>query len=352
MGTNPYSDLPKSAFWKTGVAQENPYAIEDIYKKKFDIPADTKIATAGSCFAQHISRHLKKNRYNILDVEPPPRGLPDKLHQKYGFSMYSARYGNIYTVRQLLQLAQEVAGEWKPQNYIWEKNGKFYDALRPAVEPEGLDSPEEVSEHRQFHVSRVKELFESLDLFIFTLGLTEMWVQKESGTVYPTAPGTLVGDFDEHLYEFQNAQFSEIIGDFNLFQKVLKKIRGGKRFKCLLTVSPVPLTATASGRHVLPSTIYSKSTLRSAAGQLSTNQAHIDYFPSYEIVTNPRIHSAAFADNLRSVRDETVEVVMSHFFAEHPAIKARKEKQVSSQSSKTTLEDVQCEEALLEAFGQ
>lgn len=352
MARNPYSDLPKSAFWKTGVAQENPYAIEGIYKKKFNIPPDAKIATAGSCFAQHISLHLKKNGYNVLDVEPPPPGLPDKLHQKFGFSMYSARYGNIYTVRQLLQLAQEVAGEWTPQNYIWEKSGKFFDALRPAVEPEGLDSPEEVVEHRQYHVSRVKTLFESFDLFIFTLGLTEMWVHKESGTVYPTAPGTLVGDFDEKILEFQNAQFSSIIGDFNLFQQVLKKIRAGKPFKCLLTVSPVPLTATASGKHVLVSTMYSKSTLRSVAGQLSTNQGHIDYFPSYEIVAKPRMHSTAFADNLRSVRDETVETVMRHFFAEHPAIKAKKEKQNSSQSSKNTLEDVQCEEALLEAFGK
>ena len=352
MRNNPYSDLPKSAFWKTGVAQENPYSIEGIYKKKFKILPNAKIATAGSCFAQHISRHLKKNGYNVLDVEPPPPGLPNKLHQKFGFSMYSARYGNIYTVRQLLQLTQEVAGEWNPENYIWEKDGKFYDALRPAVEPEGLDSPEEVIEHRQYHLYRVKELFESLDLFIFTLGLTEMWVHKESGTVYPTAPGTLVGDFDPQLYKFKNGKFSEIIDDFNLFKKVLKKVRGGRPFKCLLTVSPVPLTATASGSHVLPSTIYSKSILRSVAGQLSTYQSHIDYFPSYEIVTNPRMHSVAFADNLRSVRDETVEVVMSHFFAEHPAIKARKGKQVSSRSLNQTFEDVQCEEAMLEAFGK
>lgn len=352
MGKNPYSDLPKSAFWKTGVAQENPYAIEGIYKKKFDIPANAKIATAGSCFAQHISRHLKKNGYNVLDVEPPPPGLPENLHQKFGFSMYSARYGNIYTVRQLLQLAQEVAGEWTPQNYIWERNGKFYDALRPAVEPEGLDSPEEVIEHRQFHISLVKELFETLDLFIFTLGLTEMWVHKESGTVYPTAPGTLIGEFNEDLYEFNNAQFNQIIGDFNLFQGVLKKIRCGKKFKCLLTVSPVPLTATASGRHVLTSTMYSKSTLRSVAGQLSTNQAHIDYFPSYEIVTNPRMHSIAFADNLRSVRDEIVETVMRHFFREHPAIQKENKNTILHQSTMKTEEDIQCEEAMIEAFGK
>ena len=267
--------------------------------------------------------------------------------------MYSARYGNLYTVRQLLQLAQEVAGEWTPRNYIWEKRNKFYDALRPTVEPEGLNSQEEVIKHREFHVSRVKKLFESLDLFIFTLGLTEMWVHKESGTVYPTAPGTIAGDFDDQLYKFRNPMFSSIIDDFNLFQKVLSKIRGGKPFKCLLTVSPVPLTATASGKHVLQSTIHSKSILRSVAGQLSANQAHIDYFPSYEIVTNPRMHSVAFADNLRSVRDETVEIVMKHFFKEHPSVLERSEiSSPSSHSSAETKGDIQCEEALLEAFGK
>ena len=351
MGNNPYSALPKSAFWKTGVAQENPYLIEGLYRKKFEIPPSAKIATAGSCFAQHISRHLKKNGYNVLDVEPAPPGLPEHFHQKFGFSMYSARYGNIYTVRQLLQLVQEVAGDWTPQNYIWEKNGKFFDALRPAIEPEGLDSPEQVIEHRQLHISRVKLLFERLDLFIFTLGLTEMWVHKESGTVYPTAPGTLVGEFDENIYEFKNAHFADIISDFNLFQRLMvRKVRSGRPFKVLLTVSPVPLTASASGRHVLQSTVYSKSTLRSVAGQLLTNHSHIDYFPSYEIVTNPRMHSTAFNENLRSVRSEAIDVVMRHFFSEHLAFDDKVSEFSSPQFQKSKHEEVQCEEVLMEAF--
>jgi len=350
MGANPYSNLPPSAFWKSGVTQENPYSIEGIYKKKYNIPPNTKIATAGSCFAQHISRHLKKNGYNVLDVEQPPPGLPENLHQKFGFSMYSARYGNIYTVRQLLQLTQEVAAEWSPQNWIWEKNGRFFDALRPAVEPEGLDSPEEVIEHRQYHIVRVKELFENLDLFIFTLGLTEMWIHKESGTVYPTAPGTLVGKFDENIYAFKNAQFFEIIIDYNRFQEVLGKLRGGRPFKVLLTVSPVPLTASASGNHVLVSTSYSKSTLRSVAGQLSSNLHHVDYFPSYEIVNNPRLHSTAFAENLRSVRNETVENVMGHFFAEHPKFSYIHPESSNESKNKSTPDGLQCEEALIEAF--
>ena len=351
MGNNPYSDLPKSAFWKTGVAQENPYEIEGIYKKKFNIPANAKIATAGSCFAQHISRHLKKNGYNVLDVEPPPPGLPENLHQKFGFSMYSARYGNIYTVRQLLQLAQEVAGEWTPQNFIWEKSGKYFDALRPAVEPEGLDSAEEVLIHRMHHISHIKKLFKRFNIFIYTLGLTEMWVHKASGTVYPTAPGTIAGKFDDEIFEFQNSHFDSINNDLSEFIQVVKRIRGGKSFRIILTVSPVPLTATASGHHVLTSTTYSKSTLRAIAG-LWAEQPFVDYFPSYEIVNNPRLHSTAFSDNLRSVRDETVETVMRHFFKEHPFRDRNFSKSKSTRNSSKPLNNVQCEEALMEAFSK
>ena len=118
-----------------------------------------------------------------------------------------------------------------------------------------------------------------------------------------------------------------------------------------MTVSPVPLTATASGKHVLVSTVHSKSILRAVAGQLSAINRNIDYFPSYELVNNPRLQFSTFKDNLRSVRDETVMMVMKYFAREHPPIQ-RKNKVNQNLENKNikTLEDVQCEEALLEAF--
>ena len=195
----------------------------NIYKKKFDIKPNTKIATAGSCFGQHVGNHLKRNGYQVIDEEIAPPGLPDELHQKYGFSLYSARYGNIYTVRQLLQLAQEVAGERKPENYIWKKNGKFFDALRPSVEPDGYDTEKQVVEHREFHIQNVKDVFLKMNLFIFTLGLTEMWVHKESGTVYPSAPGTIAGEFDGDIYEFQNAEYYIQIFYINFLYNLLNE---------------------------------------------------------------------------------------------------------------------------------
>ncbi len=340
---NPYSELPPYCFWRTGVAQENFDFIKNIYQKKFEIHPTTKIATAGSCFAQHISSHLKKNGFLVLDYEKAPPNIPDDSHQKYGYSMYSARYGNIYTVKQLLQLTEEVAGLRKPSNYIWERNDRFFDALRPSIEPEGYFTKGEVSKNRRLHLKKVKEVLKDMDLLIFTLGLTEMWIDKEFGTVFPTAPGTIAGKYDKNIYEFKNAQFSEILIDFRKFQQTLKKIRKNKPYKLLLTVSPVPLTATASGRHVLFSTIYSKSILRAVAGQLSNNQKNIDYFPSYEIVNNPKLNASSFEKNLRTVKKETVEKVMKHFFKEHKPIKLK--------SSKLKIDDdLLCEDALLESF--
>lgn len=344
---NPYDNLPKKAFWRSGVVESSPFNLDGIYTKKWPIDVRWNIATAGSCFAQHISHHLKINGFNVLDMEPPPPGLPQQLHKRYGFAMYSCRYGNIYTVHQLLQLVKEASGDYKPVDFIWEKEGRYFDALRPAIEPEGLASIDELLVHRQSHLGRVLKMLRTMDLFIFTLGLTEAWVHRESGTVYPTAPGAIAGSFDEKVYMFKNYQFQEIIGAFSEFQEILVKLRpDGKLPKMLLTVSPVPLTATASGKHVLAATTYSKSILRAVAGQLSDENSHIDYFPSFEIITNQGAHGSFYESNIRSVRREGVEVVMKTFFAEHGATASL------PLVPKSEEEDIQCEEVLLEAFGK
>ena len=64
------------------------------------------------------------------------------------------------------------------------------------------------------------------------------------------------------------------------------------------------------------------------------------------------MHSTAFADNLRSVRGEAVEAVMKHFFVEHPVLDVQTDQSKSRRrmQKSSSLEQAQCEEALLEAF--
>jgi hypothetical protein len=347
MSNSPYADLPPSRFWRTGVSEQSPQTINDIYRKKFEIAPTDRIATAGSCFAQHISRQMKRRGYRVLDVEPPPPGLHGAEATRYGYDLYSARYGNVYHIRQMLQLALEATGARQPADCIWEKDGRYYDAMRPSVEPDGLDSPEEVALLRANHLRRVEELLRTVDIFVFTFGLTEAWIHRESATVYPVAPGTIAGAFDPSVHAFKNFGFAEVYADFLDFRALLKSFNPEIRF--LVTVSPVPLTATACPEHVLPATTYSKSVLRAVAGQLFQDLEDVDYFPSYELIATPFSRGAFFHDNLRSVTDEGVANAMRVFFSEHSSAALLP---ADPHALITSAEELVCEEILLEAFGQ
>lgn len=354
--TSPYEGLPSERFWRTGVAESHPLTIENLYRKKFSISPQDRIATAGSCFAQHISVHLRKAGFTVIDAEPAPPGLSLEHARQYGYNLYSARYGTIYTTRHLLQLAREALGQFEPVDAVWQSKGRFHDAMRPTVEPNGLTSIEEVTAHRQKHLERVRGLLRTADLLIFTFGLTEGWLHAASGTVYPTAPGTVAGSYDAEIHQFKNFTFNEIYSDFCDFRRLVK-LRNPK-LKFLLTVSPVPLTATASEIHVLQATIYSKSVLRAVAGQLSESFEDVDYFPSYEMIASPYSRGFFYESNLRSVNDGGVSAVMRVFFSEHkPPIQdtaeseappRRKRQAPHSTETGTTV----CEDALLEAFAK
>lgn len=312
--SSPYQGLGARAYWRTGLA-ETDYPPVDIYRAKWALSKQDKIVTAGSCFAQHVGRALRKNGFNVQDAEPAPAHIAPDQVTTHGYGMYSARYGNIYTTRQLRQLLDEAWGDAPAFDAIWRKDGRFYDALRPNIEPEGFVSEAAVREAREEHLAKVREVFTSADVFIFTLGLTEAWFHKPTGQVYPTAPGTIAGKFDDKIHDFVNFRLADVRADLVAALARLKKLNPNLRV--LLTVSPVPLTATASDAHVLSATTYSKSVLRACTGELFADFPEVDYFPSYEIVTSTKAGTSFFETNLRSVTDAGVARVMAVFTAAH-----------------------------------
>ena len=103
--SNPYVEQPSRAFWHNGVASVSFLELKDVYRPRYEISREnTRIAAAGSCFAQHIGRQFKSRGYQFVDVEPPLPMLSKNAWNDFGFNMYSARYGNLYSARQLLQL--------------------------------------------------------------------------------------------------------------------------------------------------------------------------------------------------------------------------------------------------------
>ncbi|NBZ87417.1 GSCFA domain-containing protein [Stagnihabitans tardus] len=311
---SPYQGLEPRAFWRTGY-QEGDYPPADLYRPKWALSKTDRIVTAGSCFAQHVGRALRKNGFTVLDAEPAPEGLAPERHGENGYGMYSARYGNIYTTRQLRQLMEEAWDGPRDFDAIWTKGGRFHDAMRPNVDPQGLDSAEAVKAARVKHLAAVKEVFSQADVFIFTLGLTEAWMHKPSGQVYAIAPGTVAGVYDPSVHGFVNFRAAEVRADLVAALARLKETN--PKLRVLLTVSPVPLTATASGGHILAATTWSKSVLRAVAGELYEDFPEVDYFPSYEIVTSTRAGISFFEPNFRQVTEAGVARVMQVFTAAH-----------------------------------
>lgn len=331
-------------------------SIADIHRAKFPISREMKIATAGSCFAQRLLQHLHARGFNTMELEPPPPGLTSDEAARYGFGLFSARYGNIYTARQLRLLAEETFGLFTPGDPVWEKDGRYYDALRPTIEPDGLRSADAVREQRRYHLRRVRDLIKTADVFVYTLGLTEVWTHAGTGTAYPTAPGVVCGAYDPAEYEFKNLTAQETYDDLGRFFAIAKKHNPG--MKLLLTVSPQRPVATASGKHILAAAGYSKAALRAAAGQLESERDDVDYFPSYEIVTNPLAANRYFNPNLRTVSDEGAALVMDMFVAaycgDREGVASAGAEEIAAAETATdaasATEDTMCDEELLEAF--
>ena len=348
---NPYSDLPKRSFWRTAISEKSIFSLDGLYVRKFEISRTDRIGAAGSCFAQHVSANMRRRGFNIIDVEPAPSFLSREKAREQGYGIYSARYGNIYTVRQMLQLIDDAnLAKVRDEDFL-EMDGRFIDLLRPNTEPNGYESLEEAKFNRLDHLERVKELYSGIDLCVFTLGLTEAWRNKRSGTVYPVCPDTL-NDTMSGAYEFCNFGFEDIIADLKTLRLKLQSMSPGLRF--LFTVSPVPLTATASNQHVLVATTYSKSTLRAVCGTMEQSFSDVDYFPSYEVITASLSRGVFYEPNMRNVNTTGVNTAMSLFFAEHdrePAPTKTAGVAVSA-SAEDAEEEAVCEEKLLEAFAR
>lgn len=354
---NPYSDLPPQAFWRTGVAEAGVFGLRDLWASPWVLPADARFATFGSCFAQHISRALKARKMGWIDGEPAPFGAPAELAQKFNYGVFSARTANVYTAAQLRLLLSMAAGETpvdEPEFWV-EADGRLRDSLRPLIEPDGFASRNEAILSRQAMVRGLRRAVTGADVFVFTLGLTEGW-ENAKGQPLAACPGTAGGVFDAEQHRFVNYRAAAIRVALDDSLRLLRAMNPD--IHLLLTVSPVPLTATASGAHALVATTRSKSVLRAVAGEMAEDEAAVDYFPSYEIISGAPARAAFFEPNLRSVVPQGVEVVMGHFFAgltlTAPA-RHGAEAEADAARNRAIDDDIRhealvCEEAALEAY--
>lgn len=354
--STPYADLPPEAFWRSGVAEAGAYGLNALWRSKWQLPRDARFATFGSCFAQHISAALRARSMAWVDGEPAPLSTPKAVARAYNYGIFSARTANVYTAAQLLLLLRMVAGEVAADGPdLWPDGDRWRDSLRPMIEPEGFASQTECLASRSAMLLGLRRAIEAADVLVFTMGLTEGW-ETVQGQALAACPGTAGGRFDPDHHRFVTYRAAAIRQDLDASLARMQAIN--PKLRLLLTVSPVPLTATASGAHVLVATQHSKAVLRAVAGELAADRDDVDYFPAYEVITGQQTRHGFYAPNLRDVVDQGVGVVMEHFFAglrlEAPLRHAER-KASARHARRATLAEIgtealACEEAMLEVW--
>ncbi len=348
----PYRGLPDRAFWRKSISSVAAGAVDPVVSAEFALSPADRIATAGSCFAQHIARALQGAGFHYLVTEQFDGLIDPDVQRQHGYGVFSARFGNVYTTRQLLQLMQRAHGDFAPAEPFWEEGGGWIDPFRPFVQPGGFGSVVEAELDRRRHLAAVREMFETADVFVFTLGLTETWLSNEDGAAFPICPGCGAGQFDPERFRFHNLSVSEVIEDLEAFLVLLRQ--RNPTVRVILTVSPVPLVATMTDQSVLAATTYSKSVLRVAAGDVSDRWSDVAYFPSYEVIAGPHAQGRYYEEDLREVRAEGVQHVMRLFLRHYCDIESATPLDTTSvaavqPSASQQVADVICDEERLEA---
>jgi len=308
----PYHAQPVTAKWRDCVAKVPVAEIDPTTAGSFQIERSTVIASAGSCFAQNMRNHLIRHGYNYLITEPGAQELSATEREDRQYGIFPARFGNVYTTTQLYQLLERAFGRFTPQEDYWQDADAYYDPFRPHVEPDGFASIGALQDDRTRHLAATRRMFETVEVFVFTLGLTEAWRSRIDGGVFPVCPGCSVGTFDPNRHEFVNFGVRESTDALFAFVEGFRAVNPNA--KVILTVSPVPLLATMTPQHVIQATTYSKSVLRVAAEEARQHFPHVDYFPSFEIIMATNRTQEFFAGDRRTVTKTGVERVMDLFF--------------------------------------
>jgi hypothetical protein len=216
------------------------------------IDTNTLIVPFGSCFAANITKYLQERNYNV----------PTKV----GNRAYVTRMGDgivhTHAIRQQFEWA------WLnkvPQSELWHgyKAQEFgYDEKIRLV---------------------TKELFDRTEVFIITLGLSEIWYDEPTGEVFWRAVPS--HRYDPERHKFRVSSVDENKANLSAILQLIRIYRPAA--KLILTLSPVALTATFRPVSCVTANAASKAILRAALDEFlrTANDGNVFYFPSYEIVT-------------------------------------------------------------------
>jgi hypothetical protein len=249
-------------------------------------PGET-IFTIGSCFARHVERELAFRGFGL-----PTRRL---FESDEDFGAVGLDVLNNYGTPSIFnELAWAFDDGFDPMTCFEPVRDNWVDMhLHASIRPTSLD----VLRTRRRAIATAYRSITHCRAVIITLGLAEVWFDTRHGIYLNVAPRRSIlrdnpGRFELHVLSPQEA--------YDYLRRALLLIRqhGTPGISVVLTVSPVPLSATYRAMDVMVANSYSKAVLRVAAEQAAAEFDFVDYFPSYESITLSEREHAWTEDNV------------------------------------------------------
>lgn len=249
--------------------------------------AETKVLAFGSCFAEYFVKFLARHGYNRWQ-------LPAEQHSHSEENLLLAQpiiFENIFVIVQQFRWAFH---EFTPSAKIWfTKDKRQFEATE---------------ERRE----KVRRGFEEGEVFVITLGLSEIWFdQIEGEPMWRTVPARL---YDPARHVSRPATVAETLRCLYDFDALVDRFLPGKRF--IFTLSPIPLVATFRDQSAVTANQASKAILRAALDEFFRDggiaqKSRYHYFPSYEIVLQMFDHP--FLPDNRHISPEVASTVLDIF---------------------------------------
>lgn len=251
------------------------------------IRRDTCVTAFGSCFAQHITEYLQNKGYTTGATLVEKDMLAD-FHDSHVIE-FGEGIVNTFAILQQFEFACE--------------NRDFSENL-------WYGSNGQLAEYNERIRAATARLFERTEVFILTLGLSEVWYNKTTGEVFWRAIPR--EKFDSDIHGFKVSTCQENIDNLEKIYTLIRKRKPDASI--VFTLSPIPLVATFRPVSCVTASTVSKAILRAAVDELIRNHErdkNLYYWPSYEIVKE-YFHDPYLEDN-RHVKPHVLQTVMRKF---------------------------------------
>ena len=243
-------------------------------------PGDT-VFTIGSCFARNIERYLVDAgcRVPMQELWLPPE-------EWHGGANAAMNKFHPPAFRQCLEWTARIFdrgdgvgwSDCEPLAFDF-GDDRWFDLDMAPTPPV---SRARFIERRQ-HIYEVFATAFSAECLMITPGLIEAWRDRTSGLYIHEPPTQKVMAAQRERWEFEILSYEQCLADLLAAIDAVRARNPG--VKVLITTSPVPMSATFSGKDVRIANAYSKSVLRAVCGAASALRPLVDYFPSYEAAT-------------------------------------------------------------------